>query len=67
MRYLSTRGGQGTGLVDAVHLYVAPMTLGDDAVAWLDRETMSIAGLFDRCVTPLGPDVFMEGYVHGID
>ncbi len=55
------------GLVDAVHLYVAPMTLGDEAVAWLDRDTMSIAGLFDRRVTPLGPDVFMEGYVHGID
>ena len=55
------------GLVDAVHLYVAPMTLGEDAVSWLDTDTVSIASLVDRRVMPLGPDVFMEGYVHGID
>jgi diaminohydroxyphosphoribosylaminopyrimidine deaminase / 5-amino-6-(5-phosphoribosylamino)uracil reductase len=55
------------GLVDAVHLYVAPMTLGDQAVSWLDVDTVSVAALVDRRVTPLGPDVFMEGYVHGID
>jgi diaminohydroxyphosphoribosylaminopyrimidine deaminase / 5-amino-6-(5-phosphoribosylamino)uracil reductase len=55
------------GLVDAVHLYVAPMTLGEDAVSWLDADTVSIASLIDRRVMPLGPDVFMEGYVHGID
>ena len=55
------------GLVDAVHLYVAPMTLGDDAVSWLDVDTVSLAALVDRRVTPIGPDVFMEGYVHGID
>ena len=55
------------GLVDAVQLYVAPMSLGDDGVPWLDADTVSIASLVDRRVTPLGPDVFMEGYVHGID
>jgi diaminohydroxyphosphoribosylaminopyrimidine deaminase/5-amino-6-(5-phosphoribosylamino)uracil reductase len=55
------------GLVDAVHLYVAPMALGDDAVSWLDADTLSIAALSDRRVTPLGADVFMEGYVHRID
>jgi diaminohydroxyphosphoribosylaminopyrimidine deaminase/5-amino-6-(5-phosphoribosylamino)uracil reductase len=55
------------GVVDAVHLYVAPMILGSAAVSWLDTDTMSIAALSDRDVTPLGPDVFMEGYVHGID
>lgn len=55
------------GLVDAVHLYVAPVALGDEAVSWLDAETVSIASLLDRRVTPLGTDVFMEGYVHGID
>jgi diaminohydroxyphosphoribosylaminopyrimidine deaminase/5-amino-6-(5-phosphoribosylamino)uracil reductase len=56
-----------TGLVDAVHLYVAPMTLGDEALSWLDVDTVSVAALVDRRVTPLGPDVFMEGYVHRID
>ena len=55
------------GLVDAVHLYVAPMTLGNEAMPWLDAETVSVASLLDRRVMPLGPDVFMEGYVHGID
>jgi diaminohydroxyphosphoribosylaminopyrimidine deaminase/5-amino-6-(5-phosphoribosylamino)uracil reductase len=54
-------------IVDAVHLYLAPITLGDAAVSWLDADTVSIASLFDRRVTPLGPDVFMEGYVHGVD
>lgn len=55
------------GLVDAVHLYVAPMTLGDDAVSWLGADVVPIASLIDRRVTQLGRDVFMEGYVHGID
>jgi diaminohydroxyphosphoribosylaminopyrimidine deaminase/5-amino-6-(5-phosphoribosylamino)uracil reductase len=55
------------GLVDAVHLYVAPMVLGGDALPWLDADTVSIASLLDRRVMPLGPDVFMEGYVHGVD
>src|SRR5918994_1595636 len=55
------------GLVDAVHLYVAPITLGEDAVSWLDVDTVSVAALVDRRVISLGRDVFMEGYVHGID
>ena len=33
------------GLVDAVHVYVAPMTLGDAALPWLDSDTVSIASL----------------------
>ena len=48
-------------------MYVAPMILGEDAVSWLDTDLLSIASLADRRVMPLGPDVFMEGYVHGID
>ena len=55
------------GLVDAVHLYVAPLSLGTGGMSWLDIETLSVASLADRHVTPLGRDVFMEGYVHGID
>ena len=55
------------GLVDSVQLYVAPVTLGAAGVPWLDVETLSVASLVDRRVTPLGRDVFMEGYVHGID
>ena len=54
-------------LVDAVHLYLAPVHLGAGGVSWFDVDTLSIASLTDRRVMPLGPDVFMEGYVHGID
>lgn len=55
------------GLVDAVHLYVAPLTLGDGGVPWLDAETITASALNDRRTMALGDDVFMEGYVHGID
>ena len=55
------------GLIDAVHLYVAPDPLGDAGVAWLEPDDLRIASLVDRRVVPCGPDVFMEGYVHGID
>jgi hypothetical protein len=48
-------------------LYVAPLTLGAGGVAWLDVDMLSIPSLVDRRVTPLGIDVLMEGYVHGID
>jgi diaminohydroxyphosphoribosylaminopyrimidine deaminase/5-amino-6-(5-phosphoribosylamino)uracil reductase len=55
------------GLVDAVHLYVAPLILGPDGVAWFDPGSLAGEGLFDRKTALLGPDIFMEGYVHGID
>jgi diaminohydroxyphosphoribosylaminopyrimidine deaminase/5-amino-6-(5-phosphoribosylamino)uracil reductase len=57
----------GAGLVDAVHLYVAPVTLGAGGVPWIDPGRVPVASLADRRTLPLGPDVFMEGYVHGID
>jgi diaminohydroxyphosphoribosylaminopyrimidine deaminase/5-amino-6-(5-phosphoribosylamino)uracil reductase len=55
------------GLVDAVHLYVAPVTLGTEGVSWLDVDALSLSSLADHRVTPLGRDMFIEGYVHGID
>jgi len=55
------------GLVDAVHLYVAPVTLGAGGVPWLEIDRVSLASLADRRTISLGPDVFTEGYVHGID
>ena len=54
-------------LIDAVQLYVAPEPLGAAGVRWLEPEVLRIASLADRRVMPCGPDVFMEGYVHGID
>ena len=55
------------GVVDAVHLYVAPITIGGSGVPWIDVDTVSVASLADRRTIPLGPDVFMEGYVHRVD
>ena len=55
------------GFVDAVQLYLAPASIGSAGVAWLEPEELPIASLADRRVVPCGADVFMEGYVHGID
>jgi diaminohydroxyphosphoribosylaminopyrimidine deaminase/5-amino-6-(5-phosphoribosylamino)uracil reductase len=53
------------GLVDFVRLYVTPHVLGPGGVPFLDGRTFSWADLIDGSVEPLGPDVLMEGYVHG--
>lgn len=53
------------GLVDYVRLYITPHVLGPDAVPLLPDRAFSSAHLRDRRVAPLGPDVLVEGYVHG--
>ncbi|MCU1382249.1 MAG: riboflavin biosynthesis protein RibD, partial [Acidobacteria bacterium] len=53
------------GLVDYVRLYVTPHTLGPGGMPLLPGRTFSPAGLYDRRIVPLGPDVLIEGYVHG--
>jgi len=50
--------------VDFVRLYVAPRTLGG-GVALLPGCHFSSSELIGRRVEPLGPDVLIEGYVHG--
>jgi diaminohydroxyphosphoribosylaminopyrimidine deaminase/5-amino-6-(5-phosphoribosylamino)uracil reductase len=55
------------GVVDAVHLYRAPVALGADGMSWLGDDVVAFSSLFDRRVVSLGPDLFMEGYVHRID
>ena len=51
-------------LVDAVQLYVAPVTIGDAGVPFLEGRPFSTAALAELSVTPLGPDTLFEGYVH---
>ncbi len=53
------------GLVDYVRLYVAPRVVGPGGVPLLSGRAFSAADLHDRRVAPLGPDVLIEGYVHG--
>ena len=50
-------------VVDYVQLYVAPIALGEAGVP-IEPRAFSTAGLYDRRVEPLGPDVLIEGYVH---
>jgi diaminohydroxyphosphoribosylaminopyrimidine deaminase/5-amino-6-(5-phosphoribosylamino)uracil reductase len=52
------------GLVDAVQLYVAPVSLGPDGVPLLDGRGFVSTALLERRVDLLGPDVLIEGYVH---
>jgi diaminohydroxyphosphoribosylaminopyrimidine deaminase/5-amino-6-(5-phosphoribosylamino)uracil reductase len=51
------------GVVDYIQLYVTPAALGAAGVP-LDHRAFSTAGLFERNVDVLGPDVIIEGYVH---
>lgn len=53
------------GLVDAVHIYLAPVILGEDGVEWLAEPSSD--PLIERQKLRLGKDLFMEGYVHGVD
>ena len=53
------------GLVDYVRLYVTPHALGPGGVPLLPDRSFSSASLHDRRIAPLGPDVLIEGYVHG--
>ena len=53
------------GLADFVRLYVTPHTVGPAGLRFLNGRPFSSAGLFEARVEPLGPDVLIEGYVHG--
>ena len=53
------------GLVDYVRLYVTPHTYEAEGVRFLPARRLSLMEWPERRVTPLGPDVLIEGYVHG--
>jgi diaminohydroxyphosphoribosylaminopyrimidine deaminase / 5-amino-6-(5-phosphoribosylamino)uracil reductase len=53
------------GVVDYVQMYVAPITLGAQGVAVMGGRGFDPAALVERRVDLLGPDVLIEGYVHG--
>jgi diaminohydroxyphosphoribosylaminopyrimidine deaminase/5-amino-6-(5-phosphoribosylamino)uracil reductase len=55
------------GVVDCVHLYVSPHAIGSDGVPLLEGKTLSVPSLVDMRVEAVGPDVVIEGYVHGLD
>lgn len=53
------------GVVDYVRLYIAPVWIGDEGVPLLPGCDFSPFSLVERKVEQLGPDVLIEGYVHG--
>jgi diaminohydroxyphosphoribosylaminopyrimidine deaminase/5-amino-6-(5-phosphoribosylamino)uracil reductase len=53
------------GVIDCVHLYVAPVTVGSTGVEWLPTEILST--LVETREQKLGVDTFTEGYVHRTD
>ena len=53
------------GLVDYVRLYITPHVIGPGGLRLLDGRAFSSDALVERHVEPLGPDMLMEGYVHG--
>jgi diaminohydroxyphosphoribosylaminopyrimidine deaminase/5-amino-6-(5-phosphoribosylamino)uracil reductase len=53
------------GLVDYVRLYMTPRPLGGSGVRFLGGEPFQTAALVNGHSETLGPDVLMEGYVHG--
>lgn len=59
------RAAWAEGVVDYVRVYVTPCTLGSGGVPLLEGCAFSLAALVDRAVQPMGPDVVIEGYVHG--
>ena len=59
------RAAWDEGVVDFVRLYVTPRVIGPSGVRFLEGRRLPSAALSHRRVEPLGPDVLIEGYVHG--
>jgi len=53
------------GVVDFVRLYVTPHVFGTAGVRFLPGRRLPPAMFAERRVVQLGPDVVIEGYVHG--
>jgi diaminohydroxyphosphoribosylaminopyrimidine deaminase/5-amino-6-(5-phosphoribosylamino)uracil reductase len=53
------------GLVDFVRLYVTPHVIGTTGIRFLEGRSFSTGTLTGGRVEPIGPDVLIEGYVHG--
>jgi len=52
------------GLVDRIHLVIAPCLFGQDGVPWLDAETLPLSSLSPVTVEQRGADVWIEADVH---
>lgn len=55
------------GVVDCVHVYIAPRVIGAGGVPLLAERAFSTAALADTRIEPCGPDIVIQGYVHRLD
>jgi diaminohydroxyphosphoribosylaminopyrimidine deaminase/5-amino-6-(5-phosphoribosylamino)uracil reductase len=55
------------GIVDVVHAYITPRTLGPSGQKWVNAGCFSLGQLQDRRATWLGDDVLVEGHVYRSD
>lgn len=55
------RAALEAGVVDAVHLFIAPRRLGADALPWIGSGRLAWDGLRDRRAKWFGADLFVEG------
>lgn len=53
------------GVVDRLHLIVAPHVLGDGGVKWLGTDVLAFSSLSRVTAEPRGPDMWIEADVHG--
>lgn len=58
------RAFAAAGLVDRVHLVIAPHVLGEQGVKWLDVQTLDRASWEPIAVEPRGTDIWIEADVH---
>jgi diaminohydroxyphosphoribosylaminopyrimidine deaminase/5-amino-6-(5-phosphoribosylamino)uracil reductase len=52
------------GLVDRLHLIVAPRVLGPGGIKWIDSTVLPTSSLTQVAVEPQGPDIWIEADVH---
>ena len=57
------RAALDAGVVDAVHIYITPGSLGAHGVEWIGEGRIAWAALRDRRATWLGDDLLVEGVV----
>ena len=55
------------GLVDRLQFFLTPHTAGPRGLPAADFPVGTAAALIDSCVRPVGDDILIEGYVHGLD
>ena len=60
------RAALDAGVVDAIHVYITPRTLGPSGVEWIGEERIAWEGLRERRATWLGDDLLVEGVVSDV-